>query len=201
MNTALETKVLNLEELTGDIARSLRGTNESLQITNGVLGKIINGLQNQISNQVKIEMVATGKEIEANVTTAVTSNISSKIESTIKEKLDERGLSKTDADRLTKARYRRMRELLGDSKEDKYKLFISFYQGSMRKGYLKKFDVMRYADIEPDKLPEALEYIRNFNIIDTSWCVEALHRTYQNNEFTNNKLVHAYERYFNITVA
>lgn len=201
MNTALETKILNLEELTGDIARSLRGTNESLQITNGVIGKIINGLQNQISNQVKIEMVATGKEIEANVTTAVTSNISSKIESTIKEKLDERRLSKTDADRLTKARYRRMRELLGDSKEDKYKLFISFYQGSMRKGYLKKFDVMRYADIEPDKLPEALEYIRNFNIIDTSWCVEALHRTYQNNEFTNNKLVHAYERYFNITVA
>lgn len=201
MNTALETKILNLEELTGDIARSLRGTNESLQITNGVIGKIINGLQNQISNQVKIEMVATGKEIEANVTTAVTSNISSKIESTIKEKLDERGLSKTDADRLTKARYRRMRELLGDSKEDKYKLFISFYQGSMRKGYLKKFDVMIYADIEPDKLPEALEYIRNFNIIDTSWCVEALHRTYQNNEFTNNKLVHAYERYFNITVA
>ena len=201
MNTVLETKVLNLEELTGDIARSLRGTNESLQITNGVLGKIINGLQNQISNQVKIEMVATGKEIEANVTTAVTSNISSKIESTIKEKLDERGLSKTDADRLTKARYRRMRELLGDSKEDKYKLFISFYQGSMRKGYLKKFDVMRYADIEPDKLPEALEYIRNFNIIDTSWCVEALHKTYQNNEFANNKLVDAYERYFNITVA
>ena len=44
MNTVLETKVLNLEELTGDIARSLRGTNESLQITNGVLGKIINGL-------------------------------------------------------------------------------------------------------------------------------------------------------------
>ena len=94
-----------------------------------------------------------------------------------------------------------MRELLGDSKEDKYKLFIPFYQGYMRKGYLKKFDVMRYADIEPNKLPEALEYIQNFNIIDTSWCVEALHRTYQNNEFTNNKLVHAYERYFNITVA
>lgn len=201
MNTALETKVLNPEELTGDLAKSLRGTNESLQITTGVLEKFINGFQDQISNRLKIEMVATGKKIEADVTTAVTSNISSKIESTIKEKLDERGLSKVDADRLTRARYKRMRELLGDSKEDKYKLFIPFYQGCMRKGYLKKFDVMRYADIEPDKLPEALEYIQNFNIIDTSWCVEALHRTYQNNEFTNNKLVHAYERYFKITVA
>ena len=154
MNTALETKVLNLEELTGDLAKSLRGTNESLQITTGVLEKFINGFQDQISNRLKIEMVATGKKIEADVTTAVTSNISSKIESTIKEKLDERGLSKVDADRLTRARYKRMRELLGDSKEDKYKLFIPFYQGCMRKGYLKKFDVMRYADIEPDKLPE-----------------------------------------------
>nr|DAX13457.1 MAG TPA: hypothetical protein [Bacteriophage sp.] len=194
MNTTLETKVLNLEELTGDLARSL-------QLTNGVVGKLINGIHNQISNQLKEEMVTTGKEIEANVTTAVTNTISNKIDLTIKEKLDERGLSKVDADRLTRARYKRMRELLGDSKEDKYKLFIPFYQGCMRKGYLKKFDVMRYADIEPDKLPEALEYIQNFNIIDTSWCVEALHRTYQNNEFTNNKLVHAYERYFNITVA
>lgn len=194
MNTTLETKVLNLEELTGDLARSL-------QLTNGVVGKLINGIHNQISNQLKEEMVTTGKEIEANVTTAVTNTISNKIDLTIKEKLDERGLSKVDADRLTRARYKRMRELLGDSKEDKYKLFIPFYQGYMRKGYLKKFDVMRYADIEPNKLPEALEYIQNFNIIDTSWCVEALHRTYQNNEFTNNKLVHAYERYFNITVA
>ena len=194
MNTALETKVLNLEELTGDLAKSL-------QLTNGVVEKLINGIHDQISSQLKEEIVTTGKEIEANVTTAVTNAITGTIDTTIKEKLDERGLSKTDADRLTKARCKRMRELLGDSKGDKYKLFIPFYQGCMRKGYLKKFDVMRYADIEPSKIPEALEYIQSFNIIDTSWCEEALHKTYQNNEFANNKLVHAYERYFNITVA
>lgn len=63
---------------------------------------------------------------------------------------------------------------------------------------MKKFDVMRYADIDPSQFKEALEYIQNFNIVDRSWCIEALHNNYRNQEFPNNKLVHAYERYFGI---
>ena len=69
----------------------------------------------------------------------------------------------------------------------------------MRNQYLKKFDVMRYADIEPSQFSEALSFIQNFSIVDDSWCTKLLHEEYRNDEFPNNKLKHAYERYFNIT--
>lgn len=190
MTNELETRVSKLELLTKKLG-------QSSQLTNEVITELANGISDEIKTQVKEEIITREKEIESNVMVSV----SGAIESTIKEKLDERGLSKTDADRLTKARQKRMRELLGDSKSDEYKLFIPFYQGCMRNGYLKKFDVMRYADIEPSEFKTALEYIQNFNLSDRSWCIEALHNTYQNNEFLNNKLVHAYERYFGINIA
>lgn len=194
MSNELEVRVSKLERLTKKLG-------ESSQIANEVITELIDGIADDIKCQVKEEFVTREKEIETNVTTAISGTINGTIEQKIKETLDERGLSKTDADRLTKARYKRMRELLGDSKSDEYKLFIPFYQGVMRNGYLKKFDVMRYADIDPSQFKEALDYIQTFNIVDRSWCIEALHNTYQNNEFPNNKMVHAYERYFGINVA
>ena len=193
MTNELETRVSRLESLTKKLG-------QSSQMTNEVVGELINGITDEIATevktQVKQELVTKEKEIESNVTIAVSGAIDGKI----KDVLNERGLSKTDADRLTKARYKKMRELLGDSRGDEYKLFIPFYQGVLRNGYLKKFDVMRYADIDPSRFKEALEYIQNFNIRDRSWCIDALHKTYRNNEFINNKLVHAYERYFGIIV-
>ena len=190
MTNELETRVSKLELLTKRLG-------ESSQITNEVVTELTTELSGIVRTQIKEEMVTREKEIESNVLTTVSGTIESKI----KETLDERGLSKIDADRLMKARYKRMRELLGDSKSDEYKLFIPFYQGMMRNGYIKKFDVMRYADIDPSQFKEALDYIQNFNIVDRSWCIEALHNNYRNNEFANNKLVHAYERYFGINVA
>lgn len=190
MSNELETRVSKLELLTKKLG-------QSSQLTNEVVEELIEGISTEIKEQISTEFVTREKEIESNVTVAV----SGVIETKIKEKLDERGLSKTDSDRLMKARYKRMRELLGDSKSDEYKLFIPFYQGVMRNGYMKKFDVMRYADIDPSQFKDTLDYIQNFNISDRSWCIEALHKTYQNNEFANNKLVHAYERYFGINVA
>ena len=189
-NNDLETRVSALEELSLEIGQEC---NRSLDLTN----KIVKILPNAIKKQFAQEFATRESEIESNVITTVSGVIDTKIRDT----LDERGLSNTDADRLTKARYKRMRELLGDSKSDEYKLFIPFYQGCMRNGYLKKFDVLRYADIDPSQFKEALEYIQNFNIVDRSWCIEALHNNYRNQEFTNNKLVHAYERYFGINIA
>ena len=191
MENELETRISRLESLTKKLGLSSK-------MTNDVVGELIKVIPDEIvtkvKTQVKQELVTREKEIESNVTIAVSGAIDEKI----KDVLDERGLSKTDADRLTKARYKKMRELLGDSRGDEYKLFIPFYQGVLRNGYLKKFNVMRYADIDPSRFKEALEYIQNFNIRDRSWCVDALHKTYRNNEFSNNKLVHAYERYFGI---
>lgn len=190
MGNELEKRVSKLEQLTKKLG-------QSSQITNEVVTELIEGISDEIKGQVKQELVTREEEIESNVLASVTGSIETKI----KETLDERGLSKTDADRLTKARYKRMRELLGNSKSDEYKLFIPFYQGVMRNGYLKKFDVMRYADIDPSQFKEALEYIQNFNIVDRSWCIEALHNNYRNQEFPNNKLIHAYERYFGVNIA
>lgn len=193
MANELETRVSRLELLTKKLEQSSQITNE---VVEELIGGIAGEIATEVKTQVKQELITREKEIESNVTMAVSGTIDGKI----KDVLDERGLSKTDADRLTKARYKKMRELLGDSRGDEYKLFIPFYQGVLRNGYLKKFDVMRYADIDPSQFKEALEYIQNFNIGDRSWCVDVLHKTYRNNEFANNKLVHAYERYFGINV-
>lgn len=33
---------------------------------------------------------------------------------------------------------------------------------------------------------------------DDSWCTDILYETYRNDEFIDNKMAHAYERYFHI---
>ncbi|WP_143322619.1 ORF6C domain-containing protein [Clostridium sp. HBUAS56010] len=190
MGKELEKRMSKLELLTKRLG-------ESSQITNEVVTELTSELSGIVREQVKEEMVTREREIESNVITTVKDTV----ESTIREKLDERGLSKIDADRLTKARQKRMRELLGNPSSDEYQLFIGFYQGKLRNGYKRKFDVTTYAGIDPSIFKEALEYIQNFDMANRSWCINALHRTYQNNEFANNKLVHAYERFFGIEVA
>lgn len=165
------------------------------QLTNEVLFE----LPDDIKEQIKQEVTTHFNELESKVVASVEDTIEKKVDTTIQTFFDERGISKHDADRLAKARNKRMCELLGDSKSDRYQLYIRFYQGRLRNMYLKKFDVMRYADISPAQFAEALNFIQNWIMDDDSWCTNALHETYRNDEFSNNKLKHAYERYFNIT--
>lgn len=192
MNNTLETRVSTLEEVALKLA-------QSSAITNEVINCLTLRSEKQIRDRIRIELSAQKQELESNITTSVAGQIDTKVQAAVKETLDERGLSKADADKLESARYKRMRELLGDSKSDQYQLFIPFYQGCMRKGYQAKFQVKRYADISPNEFRAALEYIQNFTLSDTSWCVKALHDTYAKDEFRTPKLRHAYERYFQIT--
>ena len=194
MGNELEKRVSKLEQLT-------RKLGQSSQITNEVVTELTTELSGIVREQLKEEMVTREKEIESNVISKIESTIESTVETTIKDKLDERGLSKVDADRLTNARLKRYRELLGNSKGDEYKLFIPFYQYMFKTAYCKKFGVLRFADIDPSQLKDALEFTNAFTVIDRSWCIEALHNNYRNQEFPNNKLVHAYERYFGISVS
>ena len=194
MTNKIEERVSLLEMVTTDLAKANTMTNDVIKKLASVVSDEIKA---DVKKQFDEEFATREKEIESNVITTVSGNIDKRI----RETLDERGLSKTDADRLTNARRNRYRELLGNSKGDEYKLFIPFYQYMFKTAYCKKFGVLRFADIEPTQLKEALDFTNNFTVADRSWCIEALHNNYRNNEFSNNKLVHAYERYFGINVA
>lgn len=194
MTNKIEERVSLLEMVTTDLAKANTMTNDVIKKLASVVSDEIKA---DVKKQFDEEFATREKEIESNVITTVSGNIDKRI----RETLDERGLSKTDADRLTNARRNRYRELLGNSKGDEYKLFIPFYQYMFKTAYCKKFGVLRFADIEPTQLKEALDFTNNFTVTDRSWCIEALHNNYRNNEFSNNKLVHAYERYFGINVA
>lgn len=194
MTNKIEERVSLLEMVTTDLAKANTMTNDVIKKLASVVSDEIKA---DVKKQFDEEFATREKEIESNVITTVSGNIDKRI----RETLDERGLSKTDADRLTNARRNRYRELLGNSKGDEYKLFIPFYQYMFKTAYCKKFGVLRFADIEPTQLKEALDFTNNFTVTDRSWCIEALHNNYRNNEFANNKLVHAYERYFGINVA
>lgn len=193
MTNKIEERVSLLEMVTTDLAKANTMTNDVIKKLASVVSDEIKA---DVKKQFDEEFATREKEIESNVITTVSGNIDKRI----RETLDERGLSKTDADRLTNARRNRYRELLGNSKGDEYKLFIPFYQYMFKTAYCKKFGVLRFADIEPTQLKEALDFTNNFTVTDRSWCIEALHNNYRNNEFANNKLVHAYERYFGINV-
>lgn len=193
MTNKIEERVSLLEMVTTDLAKANTMTNDVIKKLASVVSDEIKA---DVKKQFDEEFATREKEIESNVITTVSGNIDKRI----RETLDERGLSKTDADRLTNARRNRYRELLGNSKGDEYKLFIPFYQYMFKTAYCKKFGVLRFADIEPTQLKEALDFTNNFTVADRSWCIEALHNNYRNNEFANNKLVHAYERYFGINV-
>lgn len=191
MANELEKRVSKLEQLTTKLGRSS-------QITNEVVTELIEGISDEIKGQVKQELVTREKEIESNVLISVTGQI----DKTVKEMVDDRGLNRKELTRLKKVRDKRFIELLGSPESDRYKLFIKFYQSAMGKGYRKKFDCSAYGDVDASRFKEALEYEENFNISDDyySWCIEILHNDYRNQEFPNNKLVHAYERYFGINV-
>lgn len=191
MENQLEKRVSRLEQLTKRLG-------ESSQITNEVVTELTNELSGIVREQLKEEMVTRGKEIESNVLISVTGQIDRKV----KEVVDDRGLNRKELMRLKKVRDKRFIELLGSPESDRYKLFIKFYQSAMGKEYRKKFDCSAYGDVDASKFKEALEYEESFNISDDyySWCVEVLHNNYRNNELPNNKLIHAYERYFGINI-
>lgn len=192
MGNELEKRVSKLEQLTKKLG-------QSSQITNEVVTELTTELSGIVREQLKEEMVTREKEIESNVLISVTGQIDKKV----KEVVDDRGLNRKELTRLKKVRDKRFIELLGSPESDRYKLFIKFYQSAMGKGYRKKFDCSAYGDVDASRFKEALEYEENFNISDDyySWCIETLHNDYRNDEFPNNKLVHAYERYFGINVA
>lgn len=192
MGNELERRVSKLEQLTKRLG-------ESSQITNEVVTELTSELSGIVREQLKEEMVTREKEIESNVLISVTGKIDKKV----KEVVDDRGLNRKELTRLKKVRDKRFIELLGSPESDRYKLFIKFYQSAMGKGYRKKFDCSAYGDVDASRFKEALEYEENFNISDDyySWCVEVLHNDYRNDEFPNNKLIHAYERYFGINIA
>lgn len=192
MGNELERRVSKLEQLTKRLG-------ESSQITNEVVTELTSELSGIVREQLKEEMVTREKEIESNVLISVTGQIDKKV----KEVVDDRGLNRKELTRLKKVRDKRFIELLGSPESDRYKLFIKFYQSAMGKGYRKKFDCSAYGDVDASRFKEALEYEENFNISDDyySWYVEVLHNDYRNDEFPNNKLIHAYERYFGINVA
>ena len=192
MGNELEKRVSKLEQLTKRLG-------ESSQITNEVVTELTSELSGIVREQLKEEMVTREKEIESNVLISVTDQIDKKV----KEVVDDRGLNRKELTRLKKVRDKRFIELLGSPESDRYKLFIKFYQSAMGKGYRKKFDCSAYGDVDASRFKEALEYEENFNVSDDyySWCIETLHNDYRNDEFPNNKLVHAYERYFGINVA
>lgn len=192
MGNELEIRVSKLELLTKKLG-------ESSQITNEVVTELIEGISDEIKGQVKEELTTREKEIESNVLISV----SGRIDETVKKIVDDRGLNRKELARLKKARDKRFIELLGSPESDRYKLFIKFYQSAMGKGYRKKFDCSAYGDVDASRFKEALEYESNFNVTDDyySWCIETLHKDYRNEELGNNKLIHAYERYFGINVA
>lgn len=107
-------------------------------------------------------------------------------------------ISKSESDRLKIARNKRIRELLGELKSDKYKLFSSFYRETMKKEYVQKFNVSRYSDIKRHQFNDALNFIQNFDVPDKMYYVNLLHDMYKNNELKSESLVRSYERYFSI---
>lgn len=192
MTHELEKRVSRLELLTQKMG-------QSSQIMNEVVTELTNEISGIVRAQVKEEMVTREKEIESNVTIAV----AGKIETTVKEIVNERGLNRHEIETLKKIRNKRFIELLGAPSSDKYRLFIKFYQSAMSKGYRKKFSCSAYGDVDPTNFKEAIKYEETFNVEPSyyDWCVETLHRDYQNDELPNNRLIHAYERYFCVNAA
>lgn len=196
MSNELETRVSKLELLT-------RRLGESSQITNEVIGGLIEGISDevkgQVKGQIKEELIMREKEIESNVITTVSGTIAE----TVRTAVCERGLNRVEMNKLTSARNIRFRQLLGDSKSDKYILLISFYQGAMVKGYRKIFECSAYGDIDANRYNEAIDYINSFDVTQSyyNWAIEKLHDQYRDGEIENKKKFNAYERFFGIRVA
>ena len=97
MTNKIEERVSLLEMVTTDLAKANTMTNDVIKKLASVVSDEIKA---DVKKQFDEEFATREKEIESNVITTVSGNIDKRI----RETLDERGLSKTDADRLTNAR-------------------------------------------------------------------------------------------------
>lgn len=192
MENKIEIRVNRLENIASKLAKS----NE---LTNEVICELVDELSTEVRKQVKEELVTKSEEIKRETIDAVSGAIDEKV----KIAVNERGLNRTEMNKLTKARNVRMRQLLGDSRGDKYILLISFYQGAMIKGYRKNFDCGAYGDIEATRFSEAIDYVNNFDVQQGyyDWAIDILHNQYRDGEIENKKKFNAYERFFGIRVA
>lgn len=184
-----------LKSVTGKLAQGMGFYSEALQELTSSLTHVIS---EEVKNQVKEEIATTAETVKGEVLATV----DGRINDTVKDAVNDRGLNRLEGKMLTDARNKRMRELMGHQKSDQYILFTPFYQSLMGKEYRKQFECAAYADVRPDRLDEALEFINNFTVSDKyhDWCVSTLHKNYANNEIESNKKLNAYRRYFGIEV-
>jgi len=192
MELQLETRVSKLELLSQKLAK-----------VNGLNTEILTELTDTIAEDIKLQVAeefgARTKEIEG----TILGTVGEAIEDKVRTAVNERGLNRSEMNKLTKARNVRIAQLLGNSNSDAYILLISFYQGAMVKAYRKQFDCSAYGDIEATRFNEALNFIHNFTVTPDyhNWALEKLHMQYRDGEIENKKKFNAYERYFGIRVA
>lgn len=192
----LENRVETLEMITGLLAQNDQNFGTIQQNTAEIIRNLLVKMQQDNENtrvQIHKEMASAKEEIKND--TAVASK--AYVDAIIQDKLDERGLSKYDADRLTKMRNKRFIELLGDPKSDLYILFISYFQSNYRRKYQKRFKVSRYGDISAAQFQDVESFTKTFNVPDVSYIYDNLHRRYRDGELPI-KMKNAYERYFGI---
>lgn len=192
----LETKVGTLETITTLLAQNEQNLGAIQANTNQILYVLSEQIKQANQNMTTAinEQMATAKE-EIKRDTATTSK--AYVDAIIQDKLDERGLSKYDADRLTKMRNKRFIELLGDPKSDLYILFIGYFQNNYRKKYQKRFKVSRYGDISAAQFQDVESFTKTFNVPDVGYIYDNLHRRYRDGELPI-KMKNAYERYFGV---
>lgn len=192
----LETKVGTLETLATLLAQNEQNLGKVQENTNQilyVLSEQIKQANQNMSTAINKQMATAKEEIKKD--TAVASK--AYVDAIIQDKLDERGLSKYDADRLTRMRNKRFIELLGDPKSDLYILFISYFQRNYRKKYQKRFKVGRYGDISAAQFQDVESFTKTFNVPDVTYIYDSLHRRYRDGELPI-KMKNAYERYFGV---
>lgn len=191
MENQIEGRVSRLEKVTATLAKSSELINIAVS---GLIEEVATGVR----EQVKQEVLTSTEAIKRDVVETVFVEIDNKV----RDAVNDRGLIRSEMESLRKARNMRLRQLLGDSKGDKYILLISFYQGAMIKGYRKLFDCGAYGDIAPTRYLEALKYINNFEVTPSyyNWAIETLHNQYRDGEIENKKKFNAYERFFGIRV-
>lgn len=192
----LENRVETLEMITGLLAQNDQNFGTIQQNTAEIIRNLLVKMQQDNENtrvQIHKEMASAKEEIKND--TAVASK--AYVDAIIQDKLNERGLSKYDADRLTKMRNKRFIELLGDPKSDLYILFISYFQSNYRRKYQKRFKVSRYGDISAAQFQDVESFTKTFNVPDAGYIYDNLHRRYRDGELPI-KMKNAYERYFGV---
>ena len=195
MNNALEVRVSKIEKLQNVLGQSNMTLTKNNMMLNEVFGELVSELSNEVRYQVKEEFVTRTAEMESNVISKVDGHIENKVRTAV----NERGLNRSEMNKLTKARNYRFIQLLGSPQSDRYIVMISQYQSAMIKGYRKQFDCTAYGDVEATRFEEAMSYIENFSIDAkyVDWIVELMHKKYQDGEMTK-RVINAYERFYGI---